>query len=106
MQLKSSYCQNKPVNKNNLDNYNISISIIENEGPSWVYKISTSLSDSVDIEVRDIENKILSSDKVFIKDNYISKFSVYTVASSRFYLVILKQQTEIYRKEFIKNTNR
>ncbi|MES2680154.1 MAG: hypothetical protein V4635_09730 [Bacteroidota bacterium] len=100
--LNYAFCQtNKQIPTTGIKE-KIEFSILENGGPSWVYKISNLEASQIEIQIRNSEDKILRSEKLTIEDGYISKLNVVNTPGQNFFIVILRGEKELYRKNFIK----
>ena len=80
----------------------IAFSILENSGPSWVYKLITSDPTTCKLHLLDTNDTILQSESITVQNEFISKFSIVNLPDD-FYVVILQDGTEIYRQQFSKH---
>lgn len=96
------FSQNKTTsNKSNANE--ISFSLLESGGPSWVFNLQTNFADSVLVQIQDDSRSIFNSEKYFLSENLISKFSVYGLPTNEFYFVLIKQDEEIFREKLYLN---
>lgn len=97
----SSAQNKKPNSKENVST--TKITILENAGPSLVYKINTDSSVSADIQIRSLSNELINSERASISDNFISKISVYDVVEPEFFITMNIENKEVYREKVKQN---
>jgi len=79
----------------------ITFSILENSGPSWVYKLASTSPMTCEFQIHDLADSVLNSESISLQDEFISKFSASDLPND-FYLIVIENGTEIYRQQFSK----